>query len=246
LIQSKRWLLLVGVITVVTGLALTFPARIAYRWFAPDELALSGIHGSVWNGKADAAAAAGIYVLELRWRIKPLQLLTGKAVYRIEASPASGFIEADVGVGLGGTIVLADLAAALPLNLFAQPLGMRGLQGNASLQFDRIEFQNDLPVEADGTLEVSSLLAPRIAREPIGGYRIEFFSQDDGIGASVEDTDGVVDIAGSLQINSDRSYQFIAQVVAKPQAPARLRTQMQYLPPANERGQQELRIEGSL
>ena len=69
---------------------------------------------------------------------------------------------------------------------------------------------------------------------------------NDGIGASVEDTDGVVDIAGSLQINSDRSYRFIAQVVAKSEAPERLKTQMQYLPPANDRGQQELRIEGSL
>jgi len=55
-----------------------------------------------------------------------------------------------------------------------------------------------------------------------------------------------VAIAGSLQLTSDGSYQFIAQVVATSATPERLKTQMQFLPPANDRGQQELRIEGVL
>lgn len=246
MIQSKRGLLLVAVATVLAGLVLMFPARIAYQWVSPPELSLSGLHGTVWRGSAEAALAGGLYLEDLSWRIRPLRLLTGKAVYSISATPVSGFIEADVGLGLGGTLTFHDLAASLPLHLLAAPLKMRGLQGSASLQFERIAIKDGLPVGADGTLEVRNLLAPRVSREPIGGYRIEFFSEDDGIGASVEDTDGVVDIAGSLQINNDRSYRFIAQVVAKSEAPERLKTQMQYLPPANDRGQQELRIEGSL
>jgi len=246
LIQSKRGLLLVAGITVITGLVLMFPARVAYRWAAPVDLALSGLQGTVWYGQADAGLTRGAYLQDIRWRIKPLGFFTGKIVYHIEATPASGFIESDLGVGIGGALTLSDLKASLPLQPLSGALQMRGLRGNASLQFERIRLEGNLPVAADGFLEVRDLLVPRIARESIGGYRIEFFSQDGGIAASVEDTDGVVDIAGRLQVNADRSYQFLAQVVAKPEAPQRLKTQMQYLPPANDRGQQELRIEGSL
>jgi len=246
LIQSKRGLLLVAGITLLTALVLMFPARIAYHWVAPAGFDLSGLRGTVWHGQADAALVQGAYLQNIRWRFKPLGLFTGKVVYRIEASPVSGFIESDLGVGIGGTLTVSDLTASLQLQPFSDALQMRGLRGNASLQFDQIRLQDNLPVAADGFLEVRDLLVPRISREPIGGYRVEFFSQENGIGASIEDTDGVIDVAGSLQVNADRSYQFLAQVVAKPEAPERLKTQMQYLPPANDRGQQELRIEGSL
>ncbi len=246
MIQSRRGLLLVAGITILAGLVLLFPARIAYHWAAPGDLRLGGLYGTVWHGQADNGLVAGAYLQDIRWRIKPLGLFTGKVLYHIEATPGSGFIESDVGVGIGGTLTISDLTASLPLQPLAGPLQVNGLRGSASLQFERIRLQDNLPVAADGFLEVRDLLVPRISREEIGGYRIEFFSQDGGISASIEDTDGVVDIAGSLQVNADRSYQFLAQVVAKPEAPQRLKTQMQYLPPANERGQQELRIEGSL
>ncbi len=246
MIQSKRGLVLVAGITIFTGLVMMFPARVAYQWAAPSDLSLSGLHGTVWYGQADAGLARGAYLEDIRWRIKPLGLFTGKLLYRIEATPVSGFIESDLGVGIGGTLTLSDLRASLSLQPFAAALRISGLRGNASLQFESIRLQGNMPVAADGSLEVRDLLVPRISREPIGGYRVEFFSQDDGIAASIEDTDGVVDIAGSLQVNADHTYEFLAQVVAKPEAPQRLKTQMQYLPPANDRGQQELRIEGSL
>ena len=64
--------------------------------------------------------------------------------------------------------------------------------------------------------------------------------------ASVEDTDAVVDLAGTLEIRPDRNYQFIGLIAPKATTPARLRQQMQFLGTANERGQYELRLEGAL
>jgi hypothetical protein len=143
-------------------------------------------------------------------------------------------------------LTVSDLAASLPLQMFAESLNIQGLRGNASLRFERIQLRDGLPVAANGTLQVNDLLAPKLSRESIGGYQAEFSTQDDGVAASVEDVDGVVDLAGSFQIKDDRSYRFLGQVIAKPEAPARLRQQLQYLGSANERGQRELRVEGSL
>lgn len=246
MIHTKRGLLLVATLTLVLGLVFLFPARIAYQWAAPPELAASGIHGTVWSGRADAVAMDGIYLSDVSWLIRPLHLFTGKFVYRVKGAPISGFVEGNVGIGLGGTVTVSDLTASFPLLVLARTLRVRGLRGDATLQFDRIRIRDGLPIMASGTVQVNNLLAPSLSREAIGGYRAEFFTQNNGVAASVEDTDGVLDLAGSLQIKDDRSYQFIAQVVAKPETPAALRKQMQYLGPADERGQQELRIEGRL
>jgi len=149
-------------------------------------------------------------------------------------------------VGSSGSLTLSDLSASLPLDLFAGVLGIPGLKGSGSFQFDRLEIVNGLAVAADGTIQVAELVVPIVGRESLGGYKVDFFTQNNGVSASIEDNGGVVDLAGSLQIRTDRSYEFIAQVISLPQTPASVRRQLQFLPPANERGQQELRLEGVL
>ena len=239
-------LLTAGLITLFLGLLIFFPARVAYRWFAPDTIAAAGIDGSVWRGTAREARASGVYVRNLSWRFKPLSLLTGKLAYAVEASPSAGFLDARVALGVTGNVTMNDVKASLPISALQQAVSIPGLGGELNVQFERLQFEDGLPVTADGTVEVANLVAPPVYRSSIGGYRAEFFTQESGVMASVEDTDGVIDLAGSLQISADRSYQFIAQLAAKSNTPASVRQQMQFLGSANERGQHELRLEGKL
>lgn len=246
MIQRTRGLLLAAALTLVLGLVVMFPARVAYQWAAPAGFQASGIHGTVWHGRASALSVSGVYLSDVSWRFQPLRLFTGKLSYRIKGAPASGFLEGNVGIGVGGRMSINDLSASVPLELFAAPLKIRGLAGKASLRFDRIQLRDGLPVAADGTIEVNNLVAPRLSRDSIGGYLAEFFTQSDGVSATVEDTDGVIDLAGSLMLKEDRSYQFLGKVLAKPAAPASIQRQLEYLGSANDRGQRELRLEGTL
>jgi general secretion pathway protein N len=246
LIRSKRGLLTVGLVTLVLGLTILFPARVAVHWFLPDVVTLTGIQGTVWSGTASEASVSGIYCRDIHWHMKPSRLFAGEISYRASATLVSGFVESDVGVGLSGMLTLTNLTAALPLNSLAGVSGLPGLQGNASLTFERLVFDGDLAIAADGNLQIANLIVPIISRESLGGYKAEFFTQNNGVIASVEDTEAPIDLAGSFQLNSDRSYQFTGQVVARPETPQSLREQMRFLPPANERGQQEIRLEGVL
>lgn len=248
MISSRRGLLLIGALTLLVGLVVLFPARVAYHWAAPEGVEASGIQGSIWRGSADAVGASGVYLRDVRWSARPWHVLTGRMVYRVEANPVAGFLEGDLFVAMGRSVSIIgnDVRSSLPLDLFESSLGIRGLQGNASLQLEHVELRDGVPVRLDGVIEVADLVIAPLNRGTIGGYRAEFFTTDDGISGSIEDTDGLVDIAGSLTLRSDRSYQFIAKVMAKPNTPTAVRNQMRLLPPANERGQQELRIEGSL
>lgn len=246
MIRSKRGLITVGILVFVFGLVLTFPARVAVGLLPEAEVAISGIDGTIWRGSAKEASITGIYLRDIKWTSNPLRLFTGRLSYQVEATPTSGFVDTQVSIGFDRALHLSNFTAALPLDLFSAAVGVPGLQGNASLNFDRVELVDGLAVAADGVIQVANLIVPIIGRSSLGAYRADFRSQNNGVVASIEDTDAVVDLAGSLQIRTDRSFQFVAQVVMKPETPESVRQQLRFLPPPNERGQQELRLEGIL
>ena len=245
MIQRNRGLTLLAILTLVIALVITFPARIAYQWASPPHVKLSGIQGTIWSGNAREFSTNGVYLHDLTWQMKPLRLFTGKAVYDISGSPVSGFFESQIALGFGGTLTLENLSASVPLQMFGPAANITGLSGGASLKFERLQLKSGRPTIMDGTVDVANLVVPALSGGSLGGYRAEFFTQDNGIVASIEDTDGVIDLAGSLQLNADKSYAFLGQVVAKPNAPEGVKRQIRFLPAANDRGQHELRLEGT-
>ena len=239
----RRWII-AGLFTLLAGLIILFPARVAYKLFAPPGIALSGFEGTIWRGSARHMMAGGVYVGNFNWRIRPLRLFTGKLAFGIEGSPPSGFIESEFAIGFGGDIFLSDLRSSIPVETLQQVSKIQGLRGNASIRFERLQLSNGWPVSARGTLDVSALLIPLVAQTPIGDFRAEAFTQEDGVVVSIEDIDAVVDLAGSLNISSDRQYRFVGLVAAKPETPEQIRQQLQFLGSPNARGQYELRREG--
>jgi len=244
--KLRTRLLAIGLVTLLLGLVIFFPARVAYHWFLPDTISFAGISGSVWSGSAREASAQGIYVRDLTWRMQPLALLTGKIGFSFAASPRPGFMEGNVKLGFGGQVTFEELTASLTLQELEPVIGVPGLSGTANAKLPRLVLNEGLPTAAEGVVEITNLILPNLYRGSVGGYRAEFFTQDTGVMASIEDTDGVIDIAGSLRLATDRSYEFIAQIAPKNDTPESVRRQMQFLGSANERGQHELRLEGQL
>ncbi len=246
MIRSKRGLILTGVLTFFAALLIMFPARVAVHALAPPDVLVRGIEGTIWHGSAAEASVTGLYLSSIEWDIHPLALLTGKLSYSLSATPVGGIFDADASLGFGGSLAFSNLTAAVPLAMFAESIDVQGLTGDASLNFERLELTDGIATHANGTLKVANMIVPLLGRNSLGGYQAEFYTQNNGVSASVEDTDGVVDLAGVLQINADRSYEFVAQIIAKPDTPPNIRQQLQFLPPPDERGQQEIRLEGIL
>ena len=243
---SRSRLIKVGLLVFIVGLVLIFPAPVAYRWFAPAEFVANGISGSVWNGHANEATANGMYFHDLNWRIRLLDLVTGKLGYAIQSKLESGFVEGNIAIGIGGTLRATELKATLPLTSMQSISSLAGVRGSVSADFSELRIASGMPVAAEGVLEISGLTLPLVSRDPLGGFKAEFFSQDSGIVASIEDTNAVIDLAGSLQIAADGSYQLLAHLTATGDTPAPIRQQLQFLGSANDRGQHELRLEGQL
>ena len=245
MIKRRTGLVLVGLLTLVVGMVLMFPARVAYQLASSPFLAMNGITGTVWNGSAREFSTHGVYLRKLQWKIRPAGLLTGKAIYDVSGSPVSGFFESTIEISLGGTITLRGLSAALPLQMFERAVGISGLRGTANLRLEQLVLVKGRAAALDGTVEVVNLVAPMVHRSSIGGFRAEFFTQNDGIIGSIEDTDGVVDVAGTLTLSSDRRYSFLGYLSAKPETPEGMRRQFQFLRQTDQPGQYELSFEAT-
>ena len=118
-----------GLIVFMLVLVVTFPARVAYRWFAPADVTLSGISGSVWNGSAVEGLAGGAYLRDITRKLKPAELLTGNLEFETSGRPASGSMNANVAVGLGGSLALTELSGNVPLDLVHDAFQQAGITG---------------------------------------------------------------------------------------------------------------------
>lgn len=243
---NRRRLITLGVAVFAFGVLLGFPARVAYHLFAPEQLRLSAISGTLWNGRAAEGQAASMYLQNLEWSFRPLALFTGKLAFDTSLDPAGGFLETRVALGLGGRVMFNDLEGAIPIAALQGLLPAPGIGGNARLQFSELTIDDGLPIAADGTLDVIGLSVRGLSPTPVGDFRAELSTTDEGISGSVEDLAGMLDIAGALRVANDRSVSLIGLVAPTPSTPQTLTNQLRFLGSANERGQREFRFEGEI
>lgn len=248
MIRNNRGLFIVGSLTLLISLFVHLPARISVNWFAPDNLLISGVSGTVWTGSASEASLEGIYLSDVKWQLKASGFLTGRLSYRVQATTVSGDLSSDLSVSFSGALSMTELEASLALDPFANMIGVPGMTGAASLSFVRLEIVDELVTFADGTADIANLVVPILGKESMGGFSAKFTTQNNGVVANVDEAaDGVIDIVeGILRINADRSFAFISQVKPNARTPQRILQQLQYLPSGAEEGQKELRLEGVL
>jgi general secretion pathway protein N len=243
--RSKRFIA-VGVATFVAGIVLMFPARTAYTWFAPPELRLSGIAGTVWNGTATEGHFSGIYVHGLTWKFSPLPIFRGRLIYSIEAGTAFGSVSCDAGVSVTGDVLIQDLDSTFSLQQFREHFQLQGFDGTLHVRLESLVLRDGIPTEAKGSIQLANLMARQLSPDVIGDFQADFSTDEDGIVGSVEELAGVLDVAGIIRIGSDRNYSFIGKVAALTNAPRGLTDQLRMLGSADDRGQREFRIEGQL
>jgi len=244
---SPQRLILAGIATLVIGLIISFPARVAYQWFAPAELKLSGISGSIWRGSAAQGSAGGVYLANVRWSFRPLGLLTGKLRFATGSNLASGFLDADIAIGAGGSVTMSDVAAAVSLAALANALPLSGIEGDVSLRFEELVIQGGVPVEAVGTVNIANFVSRYLSPTPLGDYRAEFQTAGDGVLGSVQALSGVLELEGStIKLTKDGEYEFAGKVLAKPAAPAAAEQILKFLGTPDARGFRDFMFPGRL
>jgi general secretion pathway protein N len=205
-----------------------FPAPVAYRWLAPEEVRLAGIEGTLWSGRAALGSVGDFGLHEIEWQLRPWSLLLARASGEFQTRFADGVLSTRVSARLT-TVSLRDLRASLRLSALRELLPLGGVRGFASADLAELELEQGWPTSAVGQLLVGELAVPSIvpsgtgALIPMGNYRVTFAdASGSGLAGSFEDQGGPLEVAGSLRLNRDREYLIEGVVRARPEAPPEL------------------------
>ena len=223
--MTSKWSLLALGLGVYLAVAIgSFPAGVAYRWFAPDELRLASIEGTIWNGRAAYGAAGGFPFSDLRWPLHPAALFTGRLSLSAEARLVDGLASANI-VASGGRVELTDVRASASLQSLRELLSLGDTSGRLSVSLPRLELVDGAVQGVEGTVTVSELYAaPLIPTEGVtsillGNFRADLSSPEgSGIVAVLHDEGGPLELAGRATLAPDRSYTLDALLKARPEA----------------------------
>ena len=117
------------------------PANQALSWVSlPANVQISGVSGTVWDGKTQLAVINGMPVRDVRWQLSALPLLWGEASLRIKAGNARDSQQ----LTFNGELALsASSVSATDLTLFVP----------ASMALANVPLP--VPVDADGRFKVA-------------------------------------------------------------------------------------------
>lgn len=221
--NKGSWIAL-GIGAYLAFVIATFPADVAYRWFAPPELRLAAISGTVWSGSAALGSVAGLSMRDVLWNVSAWPLVLGRASGRFEARLADGFARGEASATMS-RIVLRNVQASTPLQALVGLLPLHDTSGQVSVDLPRLELERGWPVRVVGTLRVNELeVAPLLPTQaggpiPLGSYEIEFVDADgDGVQGRVTDRGGPLEVNGRVALGADRGYELEAHVSARPEA----------------------------
>jgi general secretion pathway protein N len=200
-----------------------FPAATAVRWFAPPELALAGVGGTIWSGNAALASVPGLAVRDVRWSLRRLPLLIGRATGQLSARLPSGFLETGFSASFG-TLQLDGVRLSTNIDTLAGLLPLSGASGLVSATFDKLVLTDGWPTVLQGQVRVSDLLVePLIGAEqgplPLGAHEVQFEMGDgDTVRGVIHDLGGPLEINGTLTLTPAREYVLEGKLLTRPDA----------------------------
>lgn len=221
--MKTRGLLLIAALVFFYTLITHAPAATLYAWFTPKGavpvVQLYGLQGTLASGSVSGISIKGRpAVQDLRWNLRPLWLLLGRADFHVEGGGTALTIDGGLSLLLTGGINLHDMEVSGLLKPLLTAIGQPYLpvDGRAQLQVETLKLRKGLPTAAEGVLNLQGL-AWTLARDPLllGDFQAVVSPQAQGTGAVVTTVGGPMDVSGEGQLSLDQSYDLHLQLKAK-------------------------------
>ena len=240
-------LISLGVAAFALSLLAFLPASLIAR-VLPAGVTADDLSGTLWNGASESVRVGNRQIGALRWKVHPLALFRGRVALDAQITQVYGRASGNVSLGFGGRVDVENLearwaVAALPIGVL--PPGWTG-QLQASLPLLRL--RGAALHAARGTVDASDLREPPPNGVAVGSYRVTFDDaqqQPGRVVGQLRDTDGPMQVAGTITIGADRSYVIDGLVAARPTAPPSMVNQLRYLGTPDVQGRRPFSLAGT-
>lgn len=215
-------LLVFGLLVYVIALIANFPAQRAYaHWQASEhasrDIALAGISGSVWSGRADVAVIHGQRLQSLQWTLRPWSLLTGQVGLNWRFQVDAGYGQGSTDLGLDGSVRFAALEARLPATLLAA-LARAGAvrpSGEVSLNLTDVHWDGHQLRSAEGRIAWHDAGVNIFKPIALGDLAVNVETKDEAVQGVLSDGGGPLSAEGLLTLSADGAYQFSGRFAAR-------------------------------
>ena len=248
--MKKIWpLLVLGIVCYLVFAIWTLPASMLTR-FLPPTVNLDGVHGTAWRGTASVVQVDSAMLGEARWKLHPFALFLAEIKADINLKRTDGFAQ---GLVTASTkqITLKNLTGSIPLSALPPQVVPGGWSGTVNLRLRDAQIKDGWPTSLEGTVEVLQLTGPARSPTNIGSYKVTFPAPNapanpSALVGAIADAGGPMQIAGTLQLKSDRSYVIDGMIAPRPDAPRDVQNALQFLGAPDAQGRRPFSLSGTL
>lgn len=179
----------------------------AYMLTRGTGVALSGVTGSIWNGRASLASVRMTereYSLgQLSWSLSPLSLLTLSPCAQVTTKLPLQQFEGKICSGLGGAIEVHNADVSLPVALVQGKIPVP-IQGQFSVHIDELGLRGNVLSKLKGNLTWNGARVNTGANWlDIGSYAVEMSDNgNNGVSAKLFQLTGPMDVALQIELNA--------------------------------------------
>ena len=220
-------LLVFGLLVYLVALVISFPAARAYaHWqasaYANKAIALTGISGSVWSGKAAMAVIQGQPLENVEWTLKPWSVLFGEVgvVWRFqlpESAGKGGYGQGATALGLDGSVTFSTLEARLPAAMIAGIAKAGALRptGSVSVNLRDVVWDGQGLTSAQGRVVWSSAGISLLKPISLGDQSVTLETADGVVKGVLSDGGGPLSLDGLFTLTPDGKYNFNGSLAAR-------------------------------
>lgn len=203
--RSKVYWLLLAVALFLVFVIVQIPASWGgYLMTRNGALALSGVSGSVWHGRASMASVnidGRDYLLgELHWDLQPLSLLTLNPCAEVKTDHERQQVTGTACSSLANTLTLRNTDISVPASLVQGLPEHYTITGQLSAHIDQLELKRQSLQRLQGKISWSAARLNNGQRWlTLGAFAADLSATDNGaLAAEVFSLEGPIDLKGTL------------------------------------------------
>lgn len=241
-------------ITVIVLVSIAFAAivlaRLPASWLLPTggpTMSCASVAGSLWSGYCGGLRVHGVALGDLVWQLHPARLLLGQLAAHVDVEhPPTTSAQADVQIGLGGTVEAHDVTALLPLDPTLLPGVPPTLTGTLHLDLALARVTSKGVVSRlKGRIEASDLIDRSGYVTPLGSFAVTFPGGTAEPTGTVQDMGGPLALQGQLHLTPQPGYDLSGYVTARQSATPALLNAIQFLGSPDAQGRRPFALSGT-